>query len=47
MSVLGPTLPVIRVHSMGRRNSQVEPDLHGKQRPNRWLGLDQPEHYPG
>ena len=26
--VLIPTLPVTRVHSMGRRNTQVEPNLH-------------------
>jgi len=32
------------VISMGRRNTSGEPDLRWKQRPNRSLVLDQPEH---
>jgi len=32
---------------MGRRNTQVEPNLHRKQRLNCSLGFDQLEQYPG
>jgi hypothetical protein len=41
------TFPITAVFSMGRRNAQVEPDLHRKQRLNRPLGLGQPEHHSG
>src|ERR1700747_3662493 len=41
------TLPIIRVVSMGRRNTWVEPELHWKQRLNRLPEPDEPEDCPG
>lgn len=35
------------VVSMGRRNTQLEPTLHGKQKPKPLATLDQSEPYPG
>jgi hypothetical protein len=35
------------VVSMGRRNTQLEPTLHSKQKLKSLAGLDQPERYPG
>ena len=39
--------PVLEAVSIGRRNTQLEPTLHGKQKLKALAGLGHPKRYPG